>query len=86
MILSNLFQVPVLISDLDMECKLWIKLRLAPICPWLGTISLAFVGAPNVKVRVLGPHRHHILCVLIAYAMPILFAKMLNAVTETKVS
>jgi hypothetical protein len=45
-------QVPVLISDLDMECKLWIKLRLAPICPWLGTISLAFVGAPNVKVQL----------------------------------
>ena len=24
-------QVPVLVSDLDLECKLWIKLRLAPM-------------------------------------------------------
>lgn len=24
-------KVPVLVSDLDLECKLWIKLRLAPM-------------------------------------------------------
>ena len=41
------FKVPVLVSDLDLECKLWLKLRLAPMCPWIGTISLAFVGSPT---------------------------------------
>ena len=44
--------MPVLISDLDMECQLWLKLRLAPMCPWLGTISLGFVEPPNVKVQL----------------------------------
>lgn len=31
---------------------MWLKLRLAPMCPWIGTISLAFVGRPNVKVQL----------------------------------
>ena len=42
----------MLVSDLDLECKMWLKLRLAPMCPWIGTISLAFVGPPNVKVQL----------------------------------
>lgn len=46
------FKVPVLVSDLDLECALWLKLRLAPMCPWIGTISLAFVGPPAVKVQL----------------------------------
>ncbi len=46
------FKIPVLVSDLDLECKLWVKLRLAPMCPWIGTISLAFAGAPAVKVQL----------------------------------
>ena len=45
-------KVPVLVSDLDLECKLWIKLRLAPMCPWVGTLSLAFVGPPTIKVQL----------------------------------
>jgi hypothetical protein len=44
--------VPVLVSDLDLECALWLKLRLAPMCPWVGSISLAFVGPPAVKVQL----------------------------------
>lgn len=50
-------QLPVLVSDLDLECKMWIKLRLAPMCPYIGSISLAFVGAPNVKVQLLPYNR-----------------------------
>jgi hypothetical protein len=116
------FKVPVLVSDLDLECALWLKvghgstpaapagpylpywgaliccsrapavpaaleplaprlllgpvaappqprarhpaaarltppphppqIRLAPMCPWIGTISLAFVGPPAVKVQL----------------------------------
>jgi hypothetical protein len=42
----------VLVSDLDVQCALWLKLRLAPMCPWVGTISLAFVGPPAVKVQL----------------------------------
>ena len=45
-------QVPVLVSELDLECKLWIKLRLAPLPPHVGTISLAFVGQPTVRVQL----------------------------------
>ncbi|GMH35092.1 hypothetical protein BSKO_02960 [Bryopsis sp. KO-2023] len=45
-------QVPVLVSDLDIECRLWHKIRLAPLSPYLGTISLAFVAPPNIKVQL----------------------------------
>ena len=45
-------KVPVLVSDLDLECKMWIKVRLAPMCPWIGTLSLAFVGLPTIKVQL----------------------------------
>ena len=50
-------QLPVLVSDLDLECKLWIKLRLAPMPPYIGTIALAFVGPPTIKVQLL-PYNH----------------------------
>ncbi|KAK9807914.1 hypothetical protein WJX73_000677 [Symbiochloris irregularis] len=45
-------KIPVLVSDLDLECKMWLKIRLAPMCPWFGTVSLAFVGAPTIKVQL----------------------------------
>ncbi len=45
-------QVPVLVSELDLECELWLKLRLAPLPPHVGTISLAFVGPPTVRVQL----------------------------------
>ena len=32
--------------------QMWIKVRLAPMCPYLGTISLAFVGPPTIKVQL----------------------------------
>ena len=41
-----------MVSDLDLQGKLWIKLRLAPICPWIGTIFLAFVGPPQIRVQL----------------------------------
>lgn len=43
---------PVLVSDLDLESVMWLKLRLAPMCPWVGTISLAFVGPPSIKLQL----------------------------------
>jgi len=45
-------KVPVMVSELDLECKLWIKLRLAPMCPYVGTLSMAFVGPPTIKVQL----------------------------------
>lgn len=54
---SCLLQIPVLVSDLDLECKLWLKIRLAPMCPYFGTISLAFVGSPTIKVQLLPYNR-----------------------------
>ena len=50
-------RVPVLVSDLDLECKMWMKLRLAPMPPYVGTLSLAFVGQPDVKVQLLPYNR-----------------------------
>eukprot|EP00891_Asterochloris_glomerata_P002707 jgi/Astpho2/2707/Aster-00893 len=50
-------KIPVLVSDLDLECKLWLKIRLAPMCPYFGTISLAFVGSPTIKVQLLPYNR-----------------------------
>ena len=52
-----LLQIPVLVSDLDLECKLWLKIRLAPMSPYFGTISLAFVGSPTIKVQLLPYNR-----------------------------
>ena len=45
-------KVPVLVSDLDVECAAWMKVRLAPMCPYVGTLSLAFVAPPDVKVQL----------------------------------
>jgi hypothetical protein len=45
-------KVPVMVSDLDLECKLWLKLRLAPMCPYIGTLSMAFVGPPTIKLQL----------------------------------
>jgi len=45
-------KVPVMVSDLDLECTTWVKLRLAPMCPWVGTVSLAFAGPPTIKVQL----------------------------------
>ncbi|EIE26036.1 hypothetical protein COCSUDRAFT_61028 [Coccomyxa subellipsoidea C-169] len=62
------FKLPVLVSDLDLECKMWIKLRLAPMCPYIGSISLAFVGAPNVKVQLLPYNRVRVMRIPILQA------------------
>lgn len=31
---------------------MWLKIRLAPMCPWFGMVSLAFVGPPTIKVQL----------------------------------
>lgn len=36
---------------------MWLKIRLAPMCPWFGTVSLAFVGPPTIKVQLLPYNR-----------------------------
>ena len=45
-------KVPVMVADLDLECAMWLKIRLAPMCPYIGTCSLAFVGPPTIKVQL----------------------------------
>ena len=61
-------QLPVLVSDLDLECKMWIKLRLAPMCPYIGSLSLAFVGPPIIKVQLLPYNRVRIMRIPILQA------------------
>jgi hypothetical protein len=43
-------EVPVMVEDFDLDARMWIKLRLAPMCPWIGVISLAFVEQPRIQV------------------------------------
>ncbi len=51
----------MLVSDLDLECQMWIKLRLAPMCPYIGSISLAFTEPPIIKVQLLPYNRVRIM-------------------------
>jgi hypothetical protein len=67
---APLLQLPVLVSDLDLECKMWIKLRLAPMCPYIGSISLAFVGPPIIKVQLLPYNRVRIMRIPILQVSP----------------
>ena len=45
-------RVPVVVSDLDVEGEVWIKARYAPMPPWVGQISLGFVGPPTIRVQL----------------------------------
>ncbi|CAD7700131.1 unnamed protein product [Ostreobium quekettii] len=45
-------KVPVVVSDLDLESALWFKVRLAPLSPYIGTLSFAFVAPPNIQVQL----------------------------------
>ena len=42
--------LPLFSADLDLESKLWLKIRLAPMCPWIGTLGLGFVGSPSSEL------------------------------------
>ena len=64
-------QIPVLVSDLDLECKMWLKIRLAPMCPYFGTISLAFVGPPTIKVQLLPYNRVRLMRIPILQVSPL---------------
>lgn len=44
--------LPAITSPRDYVIPANPQLRLAPMCPWIGTISLAFVGPPAVKVQL----------------------------------
>lgn len=46
------FKVPIIVSDLDLEGHMWLKIRLAPMCPYIGTLQLAFVEPPAIKVQI----------------------------------
>lgn len=42
----------MLVSDLDVEATVWLKLRLAPMAPYIGAVSFAFVGPPAIKIQL----------------------------------
>ncbi|GLJ32859.1 hypothetical protein SUGI_0661880 [Cryptomeria japonica] len=48
--------IPVGIRDLDVDGELWVKLRLIPSEPWVGTATWAFVSLPKIKLN-LAPFR-----------------------------
>ena len=45
-------EIPVMVEDFDLDARMWIKLRLAPMCPWIGVISVAFVEQPRIQVQL----------------------------------
>jgi len=63
-------QLPVLVSDLDLECRLWLKLRLAPMAPYIGSLSAAFVGPPIIRLQLLPYNRVRIMRIPILQARP----------------
>lgn len=48
--------IPVGVRDLDVDGELWVKLRLIPSVPWVGTATWAFVSLPKIKLD-LAPFR-----------------------------
>ncbi|KAK9822688.1 hypothetical protein WJX81_000906 [Elliptochloris bilobata] len=62
------FKLPVLVSDLDLECRLWLKLRLAPMAPYIGSLSAAFVGPPTIRLQLLPYNRVRIMRIPILQA------------------
>lgn len=71
--------MPVLVSELDLECELWIKLRLAPLPPHVGTISLAFVGQPTVRVQLAPYNRVRLMRIpILQVGLPSLLVKLVS--------
>lgn len=60
----------MLVSDLDLECRLWLKLRLAPMSPYIGSLSAAFVGPPTIRLQLLPYNRVRIMRIPILQARP----------------
>ena len=50
-------QLPIQVKELDVEGRMWIKARLAPLSPYVGTLSFAFVGPPSIRVQLLPYNR-----------------------------
>lgn len=48
--------IPVGVRGLDVDGELWVKLRLVPTEPWVGTATWAFVSLPKIKLD-LSPFR-----------------------------
>lgn len=45
-------KIPVEVTDFDVDAQMWLKVRMAPLVPYVGTISAAFVGEPNIRVEL----------------------------------
>ena len=58
----------MLVSDLDLECRLWLKLRLAPMAPYIGSLSAAFVVPPTIRLQLLPYNRVRIMRIPILQA------------------
>uniref|UniRef100_A0A7I4D373 C2 domain-containing protein n=1 Tax=Physcomitrium patens TaxID=3218 RepID=A0A7I4D373_PHYPA len=45
-------EIPVAIRGLDLDGEVWVKLRLIPTEPWVGTATWAFVAPPKVTLAL----------------------------------
>ena len=48
--------VPVGVREMDLDGEIWVKLRLIPREPWVGTATWAFTSMPKIKLA-LAPFR-----------------------------
>ena len=48
--------IPVGVREFDVDGEIWVKLRLVPSEPWVGTATWAFVSLPKIKLD-LSPFR-----------------------------
>ncbi|CAL0329321.1 unnamed protein product [Lupinus luteus] len=69
-------EVPVVVHDFDIDCELWVKMRLIPTEPWVGSASWAFVSLPNIKFE-LSPFRRFNLMTI-----PVLSMFLIKLLTE----
>lgn len=49
-------KIPIAIRGIDLDGEVWVKLRLIPTEPWVGSATWAFVSPPKVKLA-LAPFR-----------------------------
>lgn len=67
-----------MVSDLDIDCQLWLKIRLAPLSPYFGTISFAFVKQPDIKVQLSPYNRVRLMRIPVLQVGVYINSKILN--------
>jgi Ca2+-dependent lipid-binding protein len=68
--------IPVGVRDLEVDGELWVKLRLIPSVPWVGTATWAFVSLPKIKLDLSPFHFFNLM------AIPVISMFLTKLLTE----